>query len=203
MVATVRISATPAFELIEPKIDESTRLLQDRLNALAPEEVAAVIGAVARALAPVEDDVPDVVRRLVGGAQLTPAERAAVEVDVLMRSFQRRRELLDGALTTAEVACLLDVTRQTPHDRVGSGSLLAVRDRGALRFPAWQLDPDGPDGVIADLPRVFRALNVSSLAKVRWLTKPNEMLSGATPLAALKAGRVADVTSLAQGVGVD
>ena len=45
MVATVRISATPAFELIEPKIDESTRLLQDRLNALAPEEVAAVIGA--------------------------------------------------------------------------------------------------------------------------------------------------------------
>ena len=78
-----------------------------------------------------------------------------------------------------------------------------MRDRGALRFPAWQFDPDGPDGVIADLPRVFRALNVSSLAKVRWLTKPNEMLSGATPLAALKAGRVADVTSLAQGVGVD
>lgn len=203
MVAAVEIRATHELEVIQPSIDDATRLLQDRLNALAPDEVAAVIEAVARALAPDGADVPEVVGLLSAGHQMSASERAEAEVDVLMRSFQRRRELLDGALTTSQVARLLGTSRQTPHDRVASGSLLAVMDRGTLRFPAWQFDPTDDEGVVAGLPRVIRALDVSPLAKMGWLTRPNEMLDGDTPLSALRAGRIDEVMALAQGVGID
>lgn len=203
MVAAVEIRATDELEAIEPSIDGATRLLQDRLNALSPDEVTSVIEAVARALTPIDDDVPAVIRALYGDRVLAAAGRAEAEVDVLMRSFQHRRELLDGALTTSQVAHLLGTSRQTPHDRVASGSLLAVMDRGALRFPAWQFDADGEDGVVAGLARVIRALDVSSLSKVSWLTRPNVMLDGEAPLARLKAGRVDEVAGLACGVGVD
>lgn len=202
MVAAVEIRATDALEAIEPTIDATTRLLQERLNALSPDEVAAVVEAVTRALEP-GDEAPGIVRDLMGSYQPTPAERVEAEVDVLMRSFQRRRDLLDGALTTAQVARLLGTSRQTPHDRVASGTLLAVMDRGALRFPAWQFDPDGADGVVAGLPQVIRALDVSALAKVSWLTRANAMLDGMSPLAALKAGRDDEVAALARSVGVD
>lgn len=202
MVAAVEIRATDALEAIEPSIDATTRLLQERLNALSPDEVAAVVEAVARALEP-DDEAPGIVRDLMGQYEPTPAERVEAEVDVLMRSFQRRRDLLDGALTTAQVAGLLGTSRQTPHDRVASGTLLAVMDRGALRFPAWQFDPDGADGVVAGLPQAIRALDVSALAKVSWLTRANAMLDGMTPLATLKAGRDDEVVELARSVGVD
>ena len=121
---------------------------------------------------------------------------------MLRRSFARRRELLAGALSTAQVAELLGTSRQTPHDRVASGSLLAVRERGALRFPPWQFDASGEDGVITGLPEVIRALDVSPMAKVSWLTRPNPMLDGATPLTCLKAGHVARIVALARAVGI-
>lgn len=200
MVAVISIRATPGLRAIEPQIDGSIRLLQQRLNALAPDEVAGVIDAVAQALAPIDGDAARGVRLLTSSRRPVLAERSAAEVDVLMRSFQRRRELLAGALTTLEVARLLGTSRQTPHDRVASGSLLAVMDRGTLRFPAWQFDPDGPDGVVAGLPSVVRALDVSVLAKVSWLTGLNPLLDDSTPLAALKAGRIDDVLMLARSV---
>jgi len=123
-------------------------------------------------------------------------------VDVLRRSFQRRHELLDGALSTSQVAALLGTSRQTPHDRVERGTLLAAMDRGGLRFPPWQFDPDGEDGVVPGLPAVVRALDVSPIAKMSWLTRPNPMLDTATPLTRLQAGGVADVLPLARGVGL-
>src|SRR4051812_10526818 len=46
-----------------------------------------------------------------------------------------RRELLAGTKTASEVAALLGTSRQTPHDRLESGTLIAVYDRGAWRFP--------------------------------------------------------------------
>jgi len=77
-----------------------------------------------------------------------------------------------------------------------------VRERGGLRFPRWQFDPDGADGVLAGFPDVLRALDVSPLAKVSWFIRPNPYLGGRTPLAALKAGEREKLVSLARGVGV-
>lgn len=203
MVAAVEISATAELEAIQPAIDETLQRLEERLNALTPAEVLAVAEAAARALAQPREPLPDAITILTGGRSPSPEERVEAEVDVLMRSFARRRELLSGALTTSQVAKLLNTSRQTPHDRVASGTLLAVMDRGGLRFPAWQFDPAGQDGVVAGLPEVIRALAVSPMAKVSWLTRANPMLDGETPIAWLKRGQVERVVTLARAVGVD
>lgn len=83
---------------------------------------------------------------------------------------------------------------------------MAVLDHGTLRFPFWQFDSEGPDGVIEGLPQVLRALQGSPLAQISWLTTPNSVLhrgpedSGITPLEALKSGQIQRVVELACGV---
>ena len=98
-------------------------------------------------------------------------------------------------------ADLLGTTRQTPHDRVKGGTLLAVSDRGAWRFPPWQFDPEGPDGVIEGLGEVLRSLNASPLARASWFVRPNPYLEGRTPLEVLREGQIEAVRSAAEAVG--
>lgn len=201
MAAAVAIAATPELEAAEPAIHDALRRFQDLLNSLQPAELEAVIEAATRALGQADEPVPAIVAALTGGRRFTAAERVEAEIDVLMRSFARRRELLAGALTASQVAKLLGTSRQTPHDRLAAGTLLAVMDQGAWRFPAWQFDPEGENGVVPGLPAVIRALDVSPLAKISWLTRPNPMLDGETPLACLKAGQIDRVIALARAVG--
>ena len=201
-VATaVHISATPDLEAAEPAIDRSLQRLQDRLNTLPPTELLAVVEAATRALTTLDGQLPAIITALTGGRSFTTEERAEAELEILRRSFARRRELLAGALTASQVAALLGTSRQTPHDRLASGTLLAVMDRGAYRFPRWQFDTNGEDGVVRGLPAVIRALDVSPFAKVAWLARANPMLDGQMPLAALKAGQVERVVALARAVG--
>lgn len=202
-MAVVEISATPELEAREPRIHATLRRFEDRLNTLPPAELEAVLEAATRALSQVDEPVPAGIVALRGGRRFSVAERVELEIDLLMRSFARRRELLAGALTAPQVAKLLKTTRQTPHDRLASGTLLAVMEQGAFRFPIWQFDPDGENGVIPGFPAVIRALHVSPIAKVSWLTRPNPMLDGETPLASLRAGQIDQVVALARAVGVD
>lgn len=115
----------------------------------------------------------------------TEAERmVAPTVD----EFRVRQRLLADSLTAPEVARLLGVTRQTPHDRAHAGRLLAVMDRGMLRFPAWQFDPAGSDGVLPDLPEVIRALGaMPPLSKIGWMTSPKTLLPD-SPVEILRRG---------------
>jgi len=202
MPGALTITATSELEAVEPSIGETLVNLQDRLNALPLAEIVAVVEGVTRVLAPESTQKSMVVAALAGEQRFSPEERIEATLDVLRRSFDRRHELLDGALSTSQVAALLGTSRQTPHDRVESGSLLAVMDRGGLRFPPWQFDPNGEDGVVPGLPAVIRALDVSPMAKISWLTRANPMLDGATPLARLRSGDVEDVLPLAYGVGL-
>jgi hypothetical protein len=143
----------------------------------------------------------ELVTALSEGQSYTQDEALRLEIEAQERAFIRRRELLKGALTAPQVARLLGTTRQTPHDRAQSRTLLAVEDRGSLYFPYWQFDADGPNGVISGLPAVLRALDISPLGKVSWLTLPNPYLEGRTPLASLKAGEWERVVDQAQAVG--
>jgi hypothetical protein len=143
-----------------------------------------------------------VARELSGGRTYSPEERRALEIEAQLRAFRFRRELLADALTAPQVADLLGTTRQTPHDRARNGGLLAVLDRGQLRFPRWQFDPAGPDGVVPGLPELIRALDVSPLAKVSWLTRPNPYLEDRTPLEALKDGDRDRALDAARAVGM-
>jgi hypothetical protein len=135
------------------------------------------------------------------GRTYTHQEQLELELTSLFRYFERRRQLLEGALTAAEVAKLLGTSRQTPHDRLKSQTLLGILERGTYRFPVWQFDPEGPDGVMDGLPEVLRVLEVSDFAKLNWLMRPNPFLDGMTPAIALSQGQKERVIQEAAALG--
>jgi hypothetical protein len=156
------------------------------LNPAAVAAAAAAAAAGAEAGAAIDAERARIEHLLVGRT-FTPAERAQIRAETEARAFGFRRALLADALTAPEVGRRLGVSRQTPHDRARSGVFLAVQDRGAWRFPTWQFDPDGDDGVVARFPEVLRALDrLSNLAKASWLATPNPVLDGRRPIDALR-----------------
>ncbi|MEB3122305.1 MAG: hypothetical protein VKL41_13905 [Snowella sp.] len=166
--------------------DEQQQLLA-ALEALAKEDHA-------------EEESP-LVRQLTGRS-FSRAEKLQLEIESLLTYFKHRRALLEDSLTASQVAELLGTSRQTPHDRLKSQTLLGILERGAYRFPIWQFDPEGPDGVLDGFVEVLRALKVSDFAKLNWFVYPNLVLDGMTPIAALKAGLKARVIEEAMGVGI-
>ena len=131
-----------------------------------------------------------------------PANPAELEFQALQARFAMRRQLLAQCIGTSEVVSLLGLrNRQTPLDRLKAGTLLAIRDQGQWRFPLWQFDPDGPDGVIAGLPEVLAALPIADLIKARWLQRPQPLLDGQTPLQVLRDGQRDRVLTEARAVG--
>jgi hypothetical protein len=92
-------------------------------------------------------------------------------------------------------------SRQTVHDRLRASTLLGILDQGKWRFPLWQFDADGPNGVIGGLAQVLEALQVSNLAKARWLQQPHPVFGGSTPLDLLRHGRLEEVLAEADQVG--
>ena len=179
-------------------------VVQHLLTRVPATDLAEALVRVEDALArqPAEGDGAALARQLAGGRTYSPEERRALEIEAQLRAFQFRKELLADALTAPQVADLLGTSRQTPHDRARNGGLLAVLDRGQLRFPSWQFDPAGPDGLVAGLPEVIRALDVSPLAKVSWFTRPNPYLEDRAPLDALKDGERERVLDAARVVGM-
>lgn len=135
------------------------------------------------------------------GRQYSKQDAAVLEITSLMQYFDRRKELLKNSLTASEIAKLLNTTRQTPHDRIKNKSLLAVKDNGVWKFPLWQFDPSGADGVIDGLPEVLKALEGSEFTKLNWLTSPNPYLNSLTPVEALKQGQKAKVLKEAIALG--
>ena len=179
---------TQAFEAIVKDLDAiAQQQVLDSLQQFTQSSQASVQSPLALRLA---------------GRTFSQEEKLKLELHSLFAYFERRRELLDDSLTSSEVADLLGTSRQTPHDRLKNRTLLAVLDRGAYRFPIWQFDAEGPDGVIEGFPEVLRALNLSDFAKLSWLVRPNPILDGFTPIAALKQGLKERVIPEALGVGV-
>ena len=187
------------------QIEECLTLVRRQLEQSGPEELDSTLALFQKVLkrppVPRPSAKAALIQRLAQGRTYTPAEVAALELAVSRNAFAKRQELLAGSLTAPQVAKLLGTTRQTPHDRAGKGTLLAVMDHGQLRFPLWQFDPNGPNGVVSGLPDVLRALDVSPLARISWMTLPNPYLEKRTPLQALKDGDKDRVIDQALAVG--
>ena len=99
---------------------------------------------------------------------------------VAWASIKNRVYVLSWREATDACACV--------HAGQRAGTLLAVIDRGMLRFPAWQFDPAGPDGVLAGLPEVIRALgDLPTLSKIGWMVSPKALLPAA-PVELLRQG---------------
>jgi len=202
----IRIEEPTHYEKKDrPAVVRNARRIEEKLNALPAHEQAAILQRIAVALNEpvVADEESDVITQLTGGRIYTSSERTELEFTVLKRSFERRHELLEGAITAPKVAKLIGVSRQTPHDRLEKGTLLAVMDQGKPMFPLWQFDPAGPDSVVEGLPAVIQALNARPLGKVSWLTRANAYLDDKTPLETLKQGEKDRVMKLAEAVGVN
>jgi hypothetical protein len=128
----------------------------------------------------------------------SPDDQTYVGFRSLLSLFEARHALLEGALTAPQVAKLLRASRQTPLNRVRNNTLLGVQVNGVWRFPTWQFDPEGDDGVVRGLPEVLRALEPQDpFAKLVWLRRPNTTLK-AEPLELLRAGEVERVLDAAR-----
>lgn len=189
-------------ELRRSVLASTVHVLQHVFEQATAEDLQAASRVLSQGAAPPVDPVKQALAaRLTGGREYSPVEMVALETGNLQRLFDARHALLDGALTASGAARLLGTTRQTPYDRAKRGTLLAIPDRGALRFPDWQFDAQGPGGMIAGLPDVLQALRVSPFAKALWLTRPNPTFEGRTPLETLQAGETERVREAAAAVG--
>ncbi len=186
--------------VLDPQSAEYLSLIKN----LGPHEQALVVNMLKQLHSFSDTQVSseeDVLVEALAGRRFSHEERVKLEMDTLFQYFQWRRKLLKDALTSSQVAQLLGTSRQTPHDRVKARTLLSISDNGVLRFPSWQFDPEGPGGVIEGLPDVLKTLQVSDLAKLSWIVRPNPFLDGLTPLQALKQGQKERVVQEAMGVG--
>jgi len=189
---------------------ESLKRLQDADAMLAERLPPSTVVALAR---DTEEAANIVTSRAEGRArrskitgEMIPnhAEMTRIRRRNLLEGFAERHELLEGALNVSEVADLLQVGRQTPHDRLKAGRLLAVRENGRLAFPDWQFDPDGPDGVLDGFTDVLHALQgpLSPLGRIRWFVRPKTLLNGKSPIEALRDGETHEAILEASAVGV-
>ncbi len=140
--------------------------------------------------------------RRIGVRNYATEERMALEIASLMHYFDYRKRLLANSLSAPRVAEMLGTSRQTPHDRVQAGLLLAILDNNVWKFPDWQFDPEGANGVVEGLPEVLAALQCGTFAKIKWLASPSPIFDELRPIDALKMGRMAEVVHEAQAVGV-
>ena len=171
--------------------EASTKELKQIVESLKPK----VVDADKRALA-----------KKIAGDDYSEGNLALLELANLKLYYQRRRELLASSITTPQVAELIGCQAiTTVHDRRKAGTLLGLKDNGVYKFPVWQFDPEGDDGVIDLLPELIKTLEISDFAKLSWLTKSLRVFEGRTPIEILRSGSDKDIEDLiieAAGVGV-
>lgn len=186
-------------------VRSAVHLMQHLFERSTSEEILVagrILNRVGESPPDLEPEKQELVRDLTRGRFISVAERFALEASALERSFEMRRSLLQDAMSATDVARILGISRQSVHERAKKGALLAVLDRGSLRFPPWQFDPQGSGGAIEGLPEVLQCLDTSPLGKVSWLTKSNPYFEGRTLLDLLKYGERKQVLEAARAVGV-
>ncbi len=182
--------------------DEGKRLFVHKLlDGLSQE----ALGALAERLLTAHEDSAEEVdfANKVGIRTYSKEEQMALELVSMMNFFNYRKRLLATAIPNARVAEMLGVSRQTPHDRVRAGQLLGILDNNVLKFPDWQFDPEGANGVVSSLTEVLAALKCGIFAKISWLGTPSTIFDGMRPIDALKMGMVKQVVHEAGAVGVN
>lgn len=172
------------------RVEEDVNLFLAVYQRLVRDEVARLRNVLVHAIEGVDGgEDPEAIHPTTGERTGSREEHAATELESLLDLFVARRQLLEDTLTAPQVGGILGVSRQAATGRAESGSLLAVLDRGAYRFPRWQFDPRGPDGAVPGLPEVLEALEPQpAFSKLVFLKRPNETLDGREPIELLRRG---------------
>ena len=187
--------------------DEIAKTLLHHVAASLTEASTEHLKQIAESLKPkVIDLETKALAKKIAGDDYSEGNLAVLELANLERYYQRRRELLARSITTPEVAKLIGCQAiTTVHDRTKAGTLLGLKDNGVYKFPLWQFDPEGDDGVIDRLPELLKTLQISDFTKLNWLSKPLRAFEGRTPIEILESGNEKDIEDLiveARAVGV-
>jgi hypothetical protein len=117
------------------------------------------------------------------------------------RAVELKRQLLEaegGALTVAEVAKRLGISRQAVDKRRRARKLLALETSRGFLYPAWQF---GDEGVLHGLDRVLAALEAAPWTQASWFPSGDSRLGDARPLEALRRGQLQQVLRAAAAYG--
>ena len=187
--------------------DEVAKALLHHVAASLTEASTEHLQQIAESLKPkVIDPEKKALAKKIAGDDYSEGNLAVLELANLERYYQRRRELLARSITTPEVAKLIGCQAiTTVHDRRKAGTLLGLKDNGVYKFPLWQFDPEGDNGILDGLPELLSALEISDFRKLNWLNKSLRAFEGRTPVEVLKSGNEEDIEDLiveARGVGV-
>lgn len=128
-------------------------------------------------------------------AELQQHLSAAPEQPTETASSPSMDQLLDGALTSAELSERLAVTRQAINQRRSRGQLLALKQGREFLYPPWQFQSDG--SVLLGLPAVLSAMaSQTAREQADFLLRVHPDLDGQSPLEWLRQGRTAGVLAL-------
>jgi len=117
------------------------------------------------------------------------------------RAVELKRHLLEaegGALTVAEVAKRLGISKQAIDKRRRARKLLALETSRGFLYPAWQFSDDG---VLPGLEQVLAALEAAPWTQASWFLSGDSRLGDARPLEALRRGHLQQVLRAAAAYG--
>ena len=197
---------TQKIEIPKSKAEAATVILKQLENLFEVAEPEDLI-RIQQSLLPqvVSPKERELAKKIAGKDYVEPSPSRLLELQLsnLERYYQRRRELLADSITSTKVAELLGCeNRSTVRDRRLAKRILGIKDKGVYKYPIWQFDPEGDDGILDGLPEVLDALDVSDFIKLNWLMKPHLAFEGKTPLEMLKQGEIEAVITEARAVGV-
>jgi hypothetical protein len=102
------------------------------------------------------------------------------------REVVMKRQLLEsegGALTVAEVAKRLGISKQAIDKRRRAGKLLALETSRGFLYPAWQF---GDDRVLPGMERVLGALDAPPWTQASWFLTCDSRLGDLRPIDVLR-----------------
>ena len=144
----------------------------------------------------------EVLLRLVNSPEFARAWRAADPLaPECQRAAQLKRSLLEaegGALTVAQVASRLDISKQAVDKRRRARKLLALPTTRGFLYPAWQFTVDG---VLPGFEQVLAALHAEAWTQASWFLTGDSRLGDARPLDVLRRGETERVVVAAAAYG--
>lgn len=171
--------------------------LREAIDALRHSSRAMVLLVLASLRA--QEDGDEALDRAFGRDPSPAAYREAVAGNLAIAA-DRRRDLVARSIGRRDAAARLGVSAQAVSGMLERGALVGIKEGREWRLPTWQLDADGPAGVVPGLREVAARFPGSVVALSRWVQRENPDLDGLTPLAALRRGDVAGVVRLVEAL---
>lgn len=199
-VERVESALAAANYLTDKEMAVIDALLEMRRSGVEDEKRAALAAGILDALKDLPQDEDEDPLAAVD-EPMSAGEAMASLMGAEKESKSAREAVLRESLSVAEAAYRVGRSRQALERLRRQGRALALRVRQQWRYPAWQLDPDAPGGIVAGLEDVLSELDLSPLGAAFWLRHPHPGLGGAAPIEALRRGRREEVVSLAQREG--